>query len=549
MAQEETGAIAILYAVSLLVMIGFAALVLDIGVLRVDRRAAQTTADFASIAGAHKLGEGSPSEACVAALEYFSANTPSVSLSDPEISDFCTEDGSDIGFPASDVECYQDPNYDPLVRTLEVDPYVVTLTWPVDFDPDESDLYDDATDGHRCERFQVQVDRTRGFVFASTAGFGTDEGQTGARAVARGTLEEGGGEPVGLVVLDPHGRNALCAAGQGGVWVRPYRDGDGNVITPGMIVVDSDGTIVNNTGNCTSDYAIYAQGTSDARILAGDETPAGENGHIFSYALLENPDHAWGKTNNATLAPEPQPHERVTRAPVDERFLDAINDLRDTVVPATNYPTYDGPCVLSETHQHIGNLHITCDELDIQPGGSLTINGGNVIFDGTVILRGELAINDDGGDDYWVYFHAGADFEKASSGARLRMGHAGLSTGGVTVYMDDGAIRMAGDGNGSGELSWYAPSKDDEHPFHALALWSEGAHHSWLQGGADLGLEGVFFLPSADPFEFSGKGAQAQQRAQFITHRFLTAGQGTLEMVPDPDHVEFILEIVVRLIR
>ena len=74
--QRDRGAYAILYATLLTVMVGIAALVLDLANLRLDRRANRAAADSAAIAAAAELGQAasSPRDACEKAMHYAEAN-------------------------------------------------------------------------------------------------------------------------------------------------------------------------------------------------------------------------------------------------------------------------------------------------------------------------------------------------------------------------------------------------------------------------------------------------------------------------------------------
>jgi hypothetical protein len=45
---------------------------------------------------------------------------------------------------------------------------------------------------------------------------------------------------------------------------------------------------------------------------------------------------------------------------------------------------------------------------------------------------------------------------------------------------------------------------------------------------------GVFFMPNADPFTFTGQGTQQALQIQLITYRLSVAGQGVLDLVPVP---------------
>jgi Flp pilus assembly protein TadG len=71
----ERGSVAVLLALALTVLLGFAALVVDIGLSWAVRAEAQTAADAAALAGAARLADG-PAGAVTAVRQYLDANVP-----------------------------------------------------------------------------------------------------------------------------------------------------------------------------------------------------------------------------------------------------------------------------------------------------------------------------------------------------------------------------------------------------------------------------------------------------------------------------------------
>ena len=62
-------------------------------------------------------------------------------------------------------------------------------------------------------------------------------------------------------------------------------------------------------------------------------------------------------------------------------------------------------------------------------------------------------------------------------------------------------------------------------------------------------VEGVFFTPNANPFNFTGQGGQTQANAQFIARKLTVQGQGTLVMTPNPDRAIILPAWGAALIR
>jgi hypothetical protein len=96
------------------------------------------------------------------------------------------------------------------------------------------------------------------------------------------------------------------------------------------------------------------------------------------------------------------------------------------------------------------------------------------------------------------------------------------------VYIANGNIDI---GAGTGTVTWTAPINGN---FAGLALWSESSAAHQLGGQASMNCVGVFFMPNADPFTFTGQGTQQALQFQLITYRLSVAGQGVLDLVPVP---------------
>lgn len=102
----------------------------------------------------------------------------------------------------------------------------------------------------------------------------------------------------------------------------------------------------------------------------------------------------------------------------------------------------------------------------------------------------------------------------------------------------DGSISSSGQST----VDWSAPnvnnlttpSPTELSNLEDLALWTETSGGHSLTGNGDLTMAGIFFTPNADPFHIAGNGAKNTRDAQFLTRKLSVAGNGLLEMRPDP---------------
>lgn len=316
--DDEDGAVAILYSVALLMMMGLLALTIDIGALRYDRAHSQSVADMASVAGALDLQDivdGNPRKACETAWDYFLVN--SVEQEDPAGQTPCTAfpDVMPSTCPATSLRAEGTTSN-----------YAVHIYWPVHpgplFDPADGDPELDGDDP--CERIAVHVGRNRGFVFGPAVG--QAQGSTGAPAVARAVVGEEGKEVASLLLLDKVGCNALIVRGGGSVRVIANLDEEG-VWKPGMIHVDSDATGcsgANHTINATGGGFIVAEGDDgsppEAGIIRLLAQPAGAS---VCQGKACDPTDIMASYSISSPGIWPQPTnlpERTNRTPAEHRY-------------------------------------------------------------------------------------------------------------------------------------------------------------------------------------------------------------------------------------
>jgi hypothetical protein len=574
--RTEEGTTILLVAASMLVLIAVAALAIDLGGLRVDRRADRLATDAAATAGAASINPFAGSaadQACSTAWAYLLLNL---------------EDEGPITTPpncATFSPACTTPNV-ARQTTAVAAPYTVVITHPV---PDSHPLMSGqainaAIDGTPCQRLGVELTRDRDFAFAGA--IGPQSGSTTVRSVAKIGAGVGSGEVVPLLVLEPIACDALFTSGQGKVTVSYYND------SPGFIVVDSDGSKTSNPNRCgNNDWTIDSKGTTNGWIRA-IPVPAPKNipSAILSYALSGAPGAVPAKSydpsdltspvNPADISDPTEPaasyfrlypkpvgvSRRITRAPIDWRYncksgypdylgMVPIADCPDT--PATHIDNLDAARATGDMTAQgftrwtaansctpagnmtvsVGNWWIDCPSGFIVNGVDVVFRGGDLVFDGDIDLRstGSLAINADTPGDSVVVVRAGGDLLKGAQSS--------IDMARTFVYLADGNVDLVG---GVGGLVWSAPTGGN---FEDLALWSESPVSHQIGGQAGNTLTGTFFTPLADPFSLTGQGGQFQTDAQFLSRRLEVKGLGEVRMKPDPDRQTLIPIREVRLIR
>jgi hypothetical protein len=601
--SEESGAILVIVAVSMVVLLLAAGLVIDLGGVRTLRADHQRVADSAVSAAAVTASSTHNGEkVCETAKQYILANSAEISnLSGID----CT------GFPQ--VCTASTAQY---VGSTTVDGVTVRIAYPI---TDGSSFLDpsalgapaqpvSALDGSSCDRVGVGMTSAWDATFARIAGFENFTADVGA--VAKSELPVGGGVPINLLVLDRTGCQALHASGGGGIYVDavPIEDMDGDPsnglqsgLSQGIAASDSDGS----SGCSTSDGVIDIDGTGAVLRADGPEGCANQTGtHTVGGFLAgegcgevstlapgtpgcNHPACTYGST-----PPNPEPialAERLTRAPVDHRYncrmsygsitadiawatsaltvgngqdipgcedaaggTDYVHRLIRSV-GASGTPsgfaswTANGlPCSIEGGPAMVlavpaGDWHVDCPSFSIKR--PVYFQGGNVIFDGgiTITASGILAINATTSSPTVPATYTPVEPE----GKFSKAGDGSFIALNTTVYTSEQVESFSLQG-GNGALRWIAPNQGD---FDDLALWSDSSVvHSWA-GQAELSLEGVFFTPLAD-VEYAGTAGQNQIAAQFVANRLHARGSGVLRVAPALGRsVEFPVQPTSTLIR
>lgn len=284
----EEGAVAVVTAIILTVLIALVAFVVDLGFVRADTRRSQNASDNAAQAGVAALAEGKTfEEACMAAIAMLEINLD-MSMPPGMCDEFapgsfengttCEERGAaDASLPPTNDASDAPPR--PVyaeAQDVTTGEYTVRIQMPVR--PTDDQMQGQALDADHdgddpCKRIGVSVRRTRDLIFGSFAG--ADGGVSGvADSVSRYETGERFEDIPSLIVLDPTGCRTLQVGSNGGRLlvrnlVREETDDDGNPVTvsyPGLITVDSDGT---GCGDGAQEYV--SRTNAGARLCAGVE--------------------------------------------------------------------------------------------------------------------------------------------------------------------------------------------------------------------------------------------------------------------------------------
>jgi len=334
--QDERGAAAIIMALTITLILVAAGLVLDFGIIRLDRQANKLVADDAVMAGLRAADGGSADmftqRGVCAALAFLKANKPELSAlpdtscngnwaASQRICDQANPNGAN-----SATNYLQSTTANGVSYTVQIKaPYQVSEG---NF-PEESlaTLANDPSQMNGCDQLAVIITETR------TPGLGriiTDHISTRTRSVGRVSVGPGHRPPALLLLERTHCSVLVVGAAGSGTAssIRVNASGD----TPGTIHSDSAAT--ESDCGSGSNQQVF-QGKQANGIVAGASSVA--SGWITSVAAFNHKDdatpfdpiaydslqnvHALSPTG-ALLPPDGMP--MVTRGPVDDRYADGV---------------------------------------------------------------------------------------------------------------------------------------------------------------------------------------------------------------------------------
>ena len=335
MRHDEKGTTLVFVAASLFLLIGVAALAIDLSGIRLDRAIDQRVADSAASAGAIDIFEVDGATGCETALRYVEANAGVTGLD----SSGCLTIPSTCS-PLS-----------PSVITTSDGRLDVTIIHPV---PDNHALMTSGTlgatgqavvadDGDPCERIAVQISSVREATFSRV--LGASAGRTTVHAVAIAGLGEGETVPLNLLILDRTGCQTVTASGNGGIIVSAIVDGAD--IHPGHGAADSDGSECTGTGGVFFKDGSPSVMRADGPIGCDPAAPAsGEGCGVLETVAVTTPGMCAppGCQSNGPPSVDPKPLPTtmaapLTRAPIDHAF-NCVSDYTTAALdPALSWAT------------------------------------------------------------------------------------------------------------------------------------------------------------------------------------------------------------------
>jgi hypothetical protein len=530
--RGEDGAYIVLYALMTVAIFGMAALLLDLGAIRQDRRDARLSADLAATAGAADMELLDPNAAvaaCQAAWAYVEANTRNLVASAPD----CT-----TTFSTSCVST--------TARAVAVSapPYLIEIVNPVpDGHPfmqrelNRGDL-DQATtveDGAPCERIGVRVRRSRDAAFGPAVGF--MGAVTDVHAVARSAETTTGGVFASVAALAPTGCNAVVVNGLDQLRI-------GSATAPGVLWLDSDAS------GCLAGQYIVNPLTGVVRVIAS----GGGQGTISSWATTLG-------LSGFALPPPPKTTPSVARAadrpalrePFDDRYNcndsscspnpNAIDQLRASLGGPGPPPGYLELLDCSGAIPPLAGVdyYVTCAQIT----GSLTFTG-NVVFENAVNVENNacLALNSTGcgglvvlDEDSTFYVRNGSFNKKGNSSLYLHR----------TMVHTNGQFAFE---PGTGSVVWTSPTGGD---FEDLLIWAETSAASVIdEQRGTWQMVGAAFFPNAS-LEVRATTPPPKPvpvlEMQVYVRTLLATGNGRIDFAPRSDRGVTIPIRAVRLIR
>jgi Flp pilus assembly protein TadG len=383
--RREDGAVAIVVAISLTALLVGVAMVLDFGLVRVDRQVDKSAADAAVSAGLHGLNTGDskphPFVGVCAAIRYLQRNDDRFAgISDTagawtDGNGAAKGNGCDLANTAlrsqpCDTSAVQPSSWarftwtpsDGRIGVVIQSGYLVTgaTGWSEDaLTAAQNDPGSDAFKG--CDQLSVVVTQSRKPGLGSLAT--SSDLTTSIRSVGRIQPGQGGYAPA-MLLLKQTGCPVLQVGSTGGgansfVHVYGAVSAVNGLSQPGTIHADTDGSSCSGSGG---NWVFYGKATSGivtyaAPTVGSPGVPdAAKPGSITSYAtnkgvgigvVRDDPANVYASSaldpagaGSATKG-EPTGRDRVTRLPVDQRYIAGVRNIitaansEITAIPAT----------------------------------------------------------------------------------------------------------------------------------------------------------------------------------------------------------------------
>lgn len=428
--RDDRGAVAIVVAVSFSALMVAAAMVLDFGLVRVDRQIDKSAADAAASAGLHALNAGDgyphPYIGVCTALRYLQANSDRFAAMTDSTGTWTTPGGAAAADGCTDTVARSQKcspgTPSSWVRftwagTMAGKPLQVTIQsgyqlssssgWSEDALSTSSADQNDTAQG--CDQLGVTITQSRRPGLGSLAT--SSDLTTSVRSVGRVVSGPGGYAPA-MLLLKQTGCGVLTAGASAGgsqIKVVGVMSSSNGLSQPGTIHSDSNGAGCGSnqnifTGQATGGIIAYAA------PLASGAADLAKPGQITAYAaspsiglsgtvLRDSDSNVCGATGVYPGATCPGTtvtgRERVYRAPVDQRYYAAVKAIRDAAnaafSAAPSWPTRIDGCDANQSAVDALNLtsasqlYVNCNANNgFNNSSNLTINAGTVVFSGSV---------------------------------------------------------------------------------------------------------------------------------------------------------------------
>lgn len=452
---RQHGAVALIVALSMTFLVVAVAMLLDFGIVRLDRQVNKSATDAAAISGIRSmeatLGKPMPWAGACAALAYLKVNKPELasglaneawrtggSPGTPVI-DPCNDPNrlDDLCLPGTESTWARYVGYVPSAAnpriTVEIKAgYRVTE----DGFPEESmpSLLTDQGDVLQagCDQLAVIITEKRDPGLGSLAT--SSDLSSRIRSVARVVTDGNNKAPVALLILEQHDCSAISTDGAGTkLWVL------GNDKIPGLIHSDSLGDTPGNTGKCQDSQIVGGSGQIKAFKAPMGSAPGVIGIHALdpsSGGLSENaydPDPkvvAEGAPGNA-----PEGRRLVTRSEVDARYLGPVTTVVQAAWPKFSWTQSVAEDVLNGytwiTPADCGGSGInrTFTEAKVYlncPSGAVfddtTFEGTHVIVNGSVSVKSNAVLALPNAQEFLIKGPgAGANVDGLNNGGTLRV--------------------------------------------------------------------------------------------------------------------------------
>lgn len=501
--RTERGAVAIIVALSMTALLVLAALVIDFGIVRVDRQVDKSAADSATLAGLHALnvGDGNPHPyvGVCAAIRYLKENSNRFdSINENGATGWTDGVGTATASGCADLSLQAkvcvpgtasswarftwSGNYQgaPLSVAIQTGYQIPSGVWGEDNLPASLADADDNAQG--CDQLAVIISQSR------TPGLGslatTSDLKTAIRSVGRVKITPGGAAPA-MLLLRSTGCPVLDAgSASGGSFIHVLGAiSSNNQSQPGTIHADTDagggctGGSNSNTylGTGANGIVAYAAPTVGNPTVPDPTKP----GSISSYAaflgksggfIRDSLDNVYGSSALTTGGTKSEVTSRglITRKPVDDRYKSgvtaAITAANGIFASASStYTKFPGPVNACKPTQAqvdallltaTSNLYIDCTGKFVGDNAGLVIPAGRIYFRGWVNPAGPLSmpnanhvyIENSGSNTDAISLGTGSTFQMNNTASNLSGGLCsnGQNTSKSILFVKTGDIKEGG---------------------------------------------------------------------------------------------------------